>query len=122
MKLDVTNNGTWRCSYTRYEDMIFQLIFICAGIGAMNLRRLGFSLDHGAPFSCHSPLLLRNFAMLGMTISRQCRCSRGTLERTLPFWISKPSGRLSLYGSPVNGSKSGWGFCFHLWCTNHPYL
>jgi hypothetical protein len=68
------------------KDIIFQLIFMCGGIGAMNLRRLGFSLAHGPPLSCHSPVLLRNFAMLGMTIvSWQCRCSKGTFDRTLPL-------------------------------------
>jgi hypothetical protein len=71
--------------YTRNEDMTFQLIFMCEGSDAINLRRLDLSLDHGAPSSCYSPLLLRNLAMLRMTISRQCRCSKGTFERTLPF-------------------------------------
>ena len=101
--------------YTRYEDIIFQLIFMCGGIGATNLRRLGFSLVHGAPFSCHSPVLLRDFwentALLNLQAfwasqlvwlsSKRFKVRLGIL---LPRMVHKPT----VFVIPNNGSAEGF--------------
>lgn len=110
-------------SYTKYEDIKFQLIFIWLGIEATNRKISGLSMIPVRSGSISWWFKTwRNLAMFGSTISRQWRCNNGTFDKTLPFWTSRPSGLRSLYGFPVVGSISTWGICFHLLWTNQPYL
>lgn len=107
---------------TKYDDIRFQLILIWLGIVATKRRISGCRLSEGWSSSELFPKTWRNLAMLGSASSLQWRCNRGTLDKTLPFWTSKPSGLRNLYGFPVVGSISARAICFHRLCTNQPYL
>lgn len=107
---------------TKYDDIRFQLILICEGIVATKRRTSGCTISEGCSSSELFCKTCRNLAMLGSTSSLQWRCNRGTLDKTLPFWTSRPSGLRNLYGFPVVGSISTRAICFHRLCTNQPYL